>query len=212
VDPRHALLGRQESTPPHRICPRRRHQTLLQLFHQKRWRIRCWETVGRRDLSDSTPVSASRFWTVALEHGAPGPRRFRSAYEGTVEHEIPKQHPLQAMGHRGVASDRPFARVRYQVSVVRGMTETIHPRIIGEVDQTQTPMLDRRAPTNTSIRSLTDGTGTRNPSAGTGNLLQGVRIVDDVQGVTAPREGTGKVFDEHGSSSPGDRVTLDHGS
>jgi crotonobetaine/carnitine-CoA ligase len=155
--------------------------------------------------------SASRFWSVALQHGCTWTSTIPFCMKALLEQEIPKHHKFRLWG--SAISDPPaFAAFGVKIIGWWGMTETITHGIIGEVDQPNTPMSIGRAAAEYSIR-ITDDDGAPTPVGGTGNLLiKGVPGLSLFSEYLHNEKATRESFDGHGYFITGDRVTLlDHG-
>ena len=112
--------------------------------------------------------SASRFWSVALEHDCTWTSTIPFCMKALLEYEIPKNTSS------GCGAPRSTTRNPSPPSASRrsaaGMTETITHGIVGEVDQPNTPMSIGRAAAEMQIR-ITEDDGTPTGVGGTGNLL-----------------------------------------
>jgi crotonobetaine/carnitine-CoA ligase len=151
--------------------------------------------------------SASRFWSVAREHGSTWTSTIPFCMKALLEHEIPKQHTFRLWGS---AVSEPPAFSAFGIKIIGwwGMTETITHGIVGEVDQPNTPMSIGRAATEYSIRIIDDD-GTATAVGGTGNLLiKGVPGLSLFSEYLHNEKATRESFDEHGYFITGDRVTL----
>ncbi len=155
--------------------------------------------------------SASRFWSVALEHGCTWTSTLPFCMKALLEHEIPKNHKFRLWG-TAVNDPPPFAVFGIKMIGWWGMTETITHGIVGEVDQPNTPMSIGRAAAEYAIR-ITDDDGTPTPVGGTGNLsIKGIPGLSLFAEYLHNEKATRESFDEHGYFLTGDRVTLlEHG-
>ena len=155
--------------------------------------------------------SASRFWSVALEHGCTWTSTIPFCMKALLEHEIPKSHKFRLWG-TAVNEPPPFAAFGIKIIGWWGMTETITHGIVGEVDQPNTPMSIGRAAAEYLIR-ITDDDGAPTVVGGTGNLLiKGIPGLSLFAEYLHNEKATRESFDEHGYFITGDRVTLlDHG-
>ncbi|MBI5260437.1 MAG: AMP-binding protein [Bradyrhizobium sp.] len=184
------------------------HQTYLPLFHTN---ALAYSMLGSLWVGATCVVqprfSASRFWSVALEHGCTWTSTIPFCMKALLEREIPKQHKFRLWG---TALCEPPAFAAFGVKIIGwwGMTETITHGIVGEVDQPNTPMSIGRAAPEYSIR-IVDDDGRPVEVGGTGNLL-----IKGIPGLSLFREylhnekATRESFDEHGYFITGDRVTL----
>jgi carnitine-CoA ligase len=155
--------------------------------------------------------SASRFWSVALEHGCTWTSTIPFCMKALLGHEIPKDHRFRLWG-TAVNDPPPFASFGIKIIGWWGMTETITHGIIGEVDQPNTPMSIGRTAAEYEIR-ITDDDGAPTSVGDTGNLLiKGVPGLSLFSEYLHNEKATRESFDEHGYFITGDRVTLlDHG-
>jgi crotonobetaine/carnitine-CoA ligase len=151
--------------------------------------------------------SASRFWSVALEHGCTWTSTIPFCMKALLEHEIPKRHKFRLWG-TAVCEPPAFSAFRIKIIGWWGMTETITHGIVGEVDQPNTPMSIGRAAPEYSLRIIDDD-GAPTSVGGTGNLLiKGVPGLSLFQEYLHNEKATRESFDEHGYFITGDRVTL----
>jgi crotonobetaine/carnitine-CoA ligase len=151
--------------------------------------------------------SASRFWSVALEHGCTWTSTIPFCMKALLEHEIPKQHKFRLWG---TAVNEPAASAAFGVKIIGwwGMTETITHGIVGEIDQPNIPMSIGRAATEYTIR-ITDDDGRPTEVGDTGNLsIKGVPGLSLFVEYLHNEKATSESFDEHGYFLTGDRVTL----
>jgi crotonobetaine/carnitine-CoA ligase len=184
------------------------HQTYLPLFHTNALAYSMLATLWVGASCAIQPrFSASRFWSVALEHGCTWMSTIPFCMKALLEHEIPKQHKFRLWG-TAVCEPAPFAAFGIKIIGWWGMTETITHGIVGEVDQPNTPMSIGRAAAEYAIR-ITDDDGTATPVGGTGNLLiKGIPGLSLFQEYLHNEQATRESFDEHGYFITGDRVTL----
>jgi carnitine-CoA ligase len=184
------------------------HQTYLPLFHTNALAYSMLATLWVGATGVIQPrFSASRFWSVALEHGCTWTSTIPFCMKALLEHEIPKQHKFRLWGS---AINEPAAFAAFGVKIIGwwGMTETITHGIVGEVDQPNTPMSIGRAATEYSIRIIDDD-GRPAEVGGTGNLLiKGVPGLSLFKEYLHNEKATREGFDEHGYFITGDRVTL----
>src|ERR1700730_11664285 len=188
------------------------HQTYLPLFHTNALAYSMLASlwVGATCVIEPR-FSASRFWSVALEHGCTWTSTIPFCMKALLEHDIPKQHEFRLWG-TAVCDPPAFAAFGIKMIGWWGMTETITHGILGEGDQPNTPMSIGRAAAEYSLR-ITDDDGAPTSVGGTGNLLikgiPGLSLFKEyLHNEKATREG----FDGHGYFMTGDRVTLlDHG-
>jgi crotonobetaine/carnitine-CoA ligase len=151
--------------------------------------------------------SASRFWSVALEHGCTWISTIPFCMKALLEHEIPRNHKFRLWG---TAVNEPAAFAAFGVKIIGwwGMTETITHGIVGEVDQPNIPMSIGRAATEYAIR-ITDDEGRPTEVGDTGNLsIKGVPGLSLFAEYLHNEKATRESFDEHGYFLTGDRVTL----
>jgi crotonobetaine/carnitine-CoA ligase len=188
------------------------HQTYLPLFHTNAlaYSMLACLWVGATCVIQPR-FSASRFWSVALEHGCTWTSTIPFCMKALLEHEIPKDHKFRLWG-TAVNDPPPFAAFGIKIIGWWGMTETITHGIIGEVDQPNTSMSIGRAAAEYEIR-ITDDDGAPTSVGDTGNLLiKGVPGLSLFAEYLHNEKATRDSFDEHGYFITGDRVTLlDHG-
>ncbi|MDE2379481.1 AMP-binding protein [Bradyrhizobium sp.] len=184
------------------------HQTYLPLFHTNALAYSMLATLWVGGSCVIQPrFSASRFWSVALEHGATWTSTIPFCMKALLEHEIPKHHKFRLWG-TAVNEPPPFAVFGIKTIGWWGMTETITHGIVGEVDQPNTPMSIGRAAPEYAIRIVEDD-GTPTGVGGTGNLLiKGVPGLSLFAEYLHNEKATRESFDEHGYFITGDRVTL----
>jgi crotonobetaine/carnitine-CoA ligase len=184
------------------------HQTYLPLFHTN---ALAYSMLASLWVGASCVIqprfSASRFWSVALEHGSTWTSTIPFCMKALLEHEIPKHHRFRIWG-TAVNDPPPFAAFGVKIIGWWGMTETITHGIVGEIDQPNTPMSIGRAATEYSIR-ITDDDGTPTQVGDTGNLLiKGIPGLSLFSEYLHNEKATRESFDEHGFFITGDRVTL----
>ena len=184
------------------------HQTYLPLFHTNALAYSMLASlwVGASCIIQPR-FSASRFWPVALEHGATWTSTIPFCMKALLEHEIPKQHKFRLWG-TAVNEPPPFAAFGVKIIGWWGMTETITHGIIGEVDQPNIPMSIGRAAPEYAIR-ITDDDGAPTEVGDTGNLLiKGIPGLSLFAEYLHNEKATRESFDEHGYFLTGDRVTM----
>lgn len=184
------------------------HQTYLPLFHTNALAYSMLATLWVGATCVIQPrFSASRFWSVALEHGCTWTSTIPFCMKALLEHEIPKTHKFRLWG-TAVNEPPPFAVFGVKIIGWWGMTETITHGIVGEVDQPNTPMSIGRAAPEYAIRIVNDD-GSPTEVGGTGNLLiKGVPGLSLFAEYLHNEKATRESFDEHGYFITGDRVTL----
>ena len=188
------------------------HQTYLPLFHTN---ALAYSMLASLWVGASCVIqprfSASRFWSVALEHGCTWTSTLPFCMKALLEHEIPEHHKFRLWG-TAVCEPAAFAAFGIKMIGWWGMTETITHGIVGEVDQPNTPMSIGRAAAEYAIR-ITEDDGTATPVGGTGNLsIKGIPGLSLFAEYLHNEKATRESFDEHGYFLTGDRVTLlDHG-
>jgi carnitine-CoA ligase len=184
------------------------HQTYLPLFHTNALAYSMLASLWVGATCVIQPrFSASRFWSVALEHGCTWTSTIPFCMKALLEHEIPKQHKFRLWG---TAVNEPAAFAAFGVKIIGwwGMTETITHGIVGEVDQPNIPMSIGRAATEYAIR-ITDDDGRPTEVGDTGNLsIKGVPGLSLFAEYLHNEKATSESFDEHGYFLTGDRVTL----
>jgi crotonobetaine/carnitine-CoA ligase len=184
------------------------HQTYLPLFHTN---ALAYSMLGSLWVGASCVIqprfSASRFWSVALEHGCTWTSTIPFCMKALLEQEIPTTHKFRLWG-TAICEPPAFARFGIKIIGWWGMTETITHGIIGEVDQPNVPMSIGRAATEYTIR-ITDDDGAPTEVGGTGNLsIKGVPGLSLFKEYLHNETATRDSFDEHGFFVTGDRVTL----
>ncbi len=188
------------------------HQTYLPLFHTNALAYSMLATlwVGASCIIQPR-FSASRFWPVALAHGATWTSTIPFCMKALLEHEIPKNHKFRLWG-TAINEPPPFAAFGVKMIGWWGMTETITHGIIGEVDQPNIPMSIGRAAPEYVIR-ITDDDGSPTKLGDTGNLsIKGIPGLSLFAEYLHNEKATRESFDEHGFFLTGDRVTLlEHG-
>jgi crotonobetaine/carnitine-CoA ligase len=184
------------------------HQTYLPLFHTNALAYSMLASLWVGATCVIQPrFSASRFWSVALEHGCSWTSTIPFCMKALLEREIPKQHKFRLWG-TAVCEPPPFAAFGVKIIGWWGMTETITHGIVGELDQPNTPMSIGRAAAEYAIR-ITDDDGAPTPVGGTGNLLiRGIPGLSLFKEYLHNEKATRESFDEHGYFITGDRVTL----
>jgi crotonobetaine/carnitine-CoA ligase len=184
------------------------HQTYLPLFHTNALAYSMLASlwVGASCIIQPR-FSASRFWPVALEHGATWTSTIPFCIKALLEHEIPKQHKFRLWG-TAVNEPPPFAAFGIKMIGWWGMTETVTHGIIGEVDQPNTPMSIGRAAPEYTIR-ITGDDGAPTKVGDTGNLsIKGIPGLSLFAEYLHSEAATRESFDAHGFFLTGDRVTL----
>jgi carnitine-CoA ligase len=184
------------------------HQTYLPLFHTNALAYSMLASLWVGSTCVIQPrFSASRFWSVALEHGCTWTSTIPFCMKALLEHEIPKRHKFRLWG-TAVCEPPAFSAFGIKIIGWWGMTETITHGIVGEVDQPNTPMSIGRAAPEYSLRIIDDD-GAPTSVGGTGNLLiKGVPGLSLFQEYLHNEKATRESFDEHGYFITGDRVTL----
>jgi carnitine-CoA ligase len=184
------------------------HQTYLPLFHTNALAYSMLASLWVGATCVIQPrFSASRFWKVALAHGATWTSTIPFCMKALLEHEIPKNHKFRLWG-TAVCEPPAFAAFGVKIIGWWGMTETITHGIVGEVDQPNTPMSIGRAAAEYSIR-VTDDDGRPTQIGDTGNLsIKGVPALSLFSEYLHNEKATRESFDEHGFFQTGDRVTL----
>ncbi len=184
------------------------HQTYLPLFHTNALAYSMLASLWVGATCVIQPrFSASRFWSVALEHGCTWTSTIPFCMKALLEHEIPNNHKFRLWG-TAVCDPPAFAGFGVKIIGWWGMTETITHGIVGEVDQPNTPMSIGRAATEYLIR-VTDDDGAPTEVGDTGNLaIMGVPGLSLFKEYLHNETATRDSFDEHGYFITGDRVTL----
>jgi crotonobetaine/carnitine-CoA ligase len=188
------------------------HQTYLPLFHTNALAYSMLASLWVGATCVIQPrFSASRFWSVATEHGCTWTSTIPFCMKALLEHEIPKQHRFRLWG-TAVNDPPPFATFGVKIIGWWGMTETITHGIVGEIDQPNAPMSIGRAAAEYSIR-INDDDGAPTPVGATGNLLiKGVPGLSLFSEYLHNGKATRESFDEYGYFITGDRVMrLDNG-
>jgi crotonobetaine/carnitine-CoA ligase len=188
------------------------HQTYLPLFHTNALAYSMLATLWVGGSCVIQPrFSASRFWSVALEHGCTWTSTIPFCMKALLEHEIPKNHKFRLWG-TAINEPPPFSVFGVKIIGWWGMTETITHGIIGEVDQPNIPMSIGRAAAEYAIR-ITNDDGSPTEVGDTGNLLiKGVPGLSLFAEYLHNEKATRESFDEHGYFITGDRVVrLDNG-
>jgi carnitine-CoA ligase len=184
------------------------HQTYLPLFHTN---ALAYSMLASLWVGASCVIqprfSASRFWSVALEHGCTWTSTIPFCMKALLEHEVPKQHRFRLWG-TAVNDPPPFSAFGIKMIGWWGMTETITHGIVGEVDQPNAPMSIGRAAAEYEIR-ITDDDGAPTQIGGTGNLtIKGIPGLSLFSEYLHNEKATQESFDEHGFFITGDRVSL----
>jgi crotonobetaine/carnitine-CoA ligase len=184
------------------------HQTYLPLFHTN---ALAYSMLASLWVGGSCVIqprfSASRFWSVALEHGCTWTSTIPFCMKALLEHDIPRDHKFRLWG-TAVCEPPAFSVFGIKIIGWWGMTETITHGIVGEVDQPNTPMSIGRAATEYAIR-VTDDDGKPTQVGDTGNLsIRGVPGLSLFKEYLHNEKATRESFDEHGYFLTGDRVTL----
>ena len=121
------------------------HQTYLPLFHTN---ALAYSMLASLWVGGSCVIqprfSASRFWSVALQHGCTWTSTIPFCMKALLEHEIPGNHKFRLWG-TAINDPPPFAAFGIKMIGWWGMTETITHGIVGEVDQPNIPMSIGRA-------------------------------------------------------------------
>ncbi|WP_166300960.1 AMP-binding protein [Bradyrhizobium sp. 2S1] len=184
------------------------HQTYLPLFHTNALAYSMLASLWVGSTCVIQPrFSASRFWPVALEHGATWTSTIPFCMKALLEQEVPRNHKFRLWG---TAVNEPSAFAVFGVKIIGwwGMTETITHGIIGEVDQPNIPMSIGRAAPEYEIR-ITNDDGTPTGVGETGNLLiKGIPGLSLFAEYLHNEKATRESFGEHGYFITGDRVTL----
>jgi crotonobetaine/carnitine-CoA ligase len=188
------------------------HQVYLPLFHTNALAYSMLASLWVGGTCVIQPrFSASRFWSVALEHGATWTSTIPFCMKALLEQEVPKGHKFRLWGS-AICEPPAFAKFGIKIIGWWGMTETITHGIIGEVDQPNRPMAIGRAATEYTIR-ITDDDGRPTEVGGTGNLaIKGVPGLSLFAEYLYNAQATRDSFDADGFFLTGDRVTLqEHG-
>ncbi len=207
-----ALWGAKVNAAHQDLHERDVHQTYLPLFHTNALAYSMLASLWVGATCVIQPrFSASRFWSVALEHGCTWTSTIPFCMKALLEHDIPRQHKFRLWG-TAVCEPPAFAAFGGKVIGWWGMTETITHGIVGEVDQPNTPMAIGRAASEYAIR-ICDDDGTATQVGGTGNLaIKGIPGLSLFKEYLHNDKATRESFDEFGYFLTGDRVTLlDHG-
>jgi crotonobetaine/carnitine-CoA ligase len=184
------------------------HQTYLPLFHTNALAYSMLATLWVGGSCVIQPrFSASRFWSVAKQHGCTWTSTIPFCMKALLEHDVPKDHKFRLWG-TAVCEPPAFAAFGIKIIGWWGMTETITHGIVGEVEQPNAPMSIGRAAAEYSIR-ITDDDGTPTGIGDTGNLaIKGVPGLSLFKEYLYNERATRESFDEHGYFITGDRVTL----
>ncbi len=182
------------------------HQTYLPLFHTNALAYSMLATLWVGATCVIQPrFSASRFWSVAREHGATWTSTIPFCMKALLEQEIPNDHKFRLWG---TAINEPPAFAAFGIKMIGwwGMTETITHGIVGEIDQPNIPMSIGRAAPEYQIR-ITDDDGRPTEVGGTGNLaIKGIPGLSLFAEYLHNEKATRESFDEHGFFLTGDRV------
>ena len=158
-----ALWGAKVNAVHQDLRPGDVHQVYLPLFHTNAlaYSMLAWLWVGGTGVIQPR-FSASRFWSMALEHRCTWTSMVPFCVKALMEHEIPKAS-LPAVGQRDL---RAAADAIFGVKTIGwwGMTETITHGIVGEPDQPNIPLAIGRAAPEYEIR-MVDETAHRRRSA-----------------------------------------------
>ncbi|WP_315784349.1 AMP-binding protein [Bradyrhizobium sp. SZCCHNPS1003] len=183
------------------------HQTYLPLFHTNALAYSMLATLWVGATCVIQPrFSASRFWSVALEHGCTWTSTIPFCMKALLDQEVPKHHKFRLWG---TAMSEPPAFAKFGIKIIGwwGMTETITHGIVGEVDQPNAPMSIGRAAPEYTIR-ITDDDGRPTEVGGTGNLaIKGVPGLSLFAEYLYNEEATRTSYDADGFFLTGDRVT-----
>jgi carnitine-CoA ligase len=184
------------------------HQTYLPLFHTNALAYSMLSSLWVGATCVIQPrFSASRFWSVALEHGCTWTSTIPFCMKALLEQEVPNNHRFRLWG-TAVCAPPAFARFGIKIIGWWGMTETITHGIVGEIDQPNMPLSIGRAAAEYSIR-VTDDDGTPTQIGDTGNLaIKGVPGLSLFKEYLHNKKATRESFDEQGYFLTGDRVTL----
>ncbi|WP_315812145.1 AMP-binding protein [Bradyrhizobium sp. SZCCHNR2028] len=183
------------------------HQTYLPLFHTNALAYSMLATLWVGATCVIQPrFSASRFWSVALEHGCTWTSTIPFCMKALLDQEVPKHHKFRLWG---TAVSEPPAFAKFGIKIIGwwGMTETITHGIVGEVDQPNAPMSIGRAAPEYTIR-ITDDDGRPTEVGATGNLaIKGVPGLSLFAEYLYNEEATRTSYDADGFFLTGDRVT-----
>ena len=204
--------GAPRSTPRIRTCMGDVHQTYLPLFHTNALAYSMLASLWVGATCVIQPrFSASRFWSVAREHGCTWTSTIPFCMKALLEHEIPKNHKFRLWG---TAINDPPAFAAFGIKMIGwwGMTETITHGIVGEVDQPNTPMSIGRAAAEYAIR-VTDDDGAPTAVGDTGNLRsREFPACRCSRNICTTRRRRAKALTSTAIFITGDRVTLlEHG-
>ena len=120
------------------------HQTYLPLFHTNALAYSMLATLWVGATCVIQPrFSASRFWSVAREHGCDLDLDDSVLHEGAARAGDPDAITNSGCGAPRSTSRRPFAAFGIKIIGWWGMTETITHGIVGEVDQPNIADVDR---------------------------------------------------------------------
>ena len=184
------------------------HQTYLPLFHTNALAYSMLATLWVGATCVIQPrFSASRFWSVALEHNCTWTSTIPFCMKALLEHEIPEGSQIPALGHRGIRA-AAVCRVRHQDDRLVGHDRDHHPRHCRRGRPAQYADVDR--PRRAGISDPHHrGRRHADPVGGTGNLLiKGIPGLSLFAEYLHNEKATRESFDEHGYFITGDRVTL----
>ncbi|MGJ4949569.1 AMP-binding protein [Bradyrhizobium sp. HKCCYLS20291] len=183
------------------------HQTYLPLFHTNALAYSMLASLWVGATCVIQPrFSASRFWSVAREHGCTWTSTIPFCMKALLDQEVPADHKFRLWG---TALSEPTAFAKFGIKIIGwwGMTETITHGIVGEIDQPNTPMSIGRAAPEYTIR-ITDDDGRPTAVGDTGNLaIKGVPGLSLFAEYLYNAEATRTSFDADGFFLTGDRVT-----
>ncbi|MGJ4926360.1 AMP-binding protein [Bradyrhizobium sp. HKCCYLS2038] len=183
------------------------HQTYLPLFHTNALAYSMLASLWVGATCVIQPrFSASRFWSVAREHGCSWTSTIPFCMKALLDQEVPADHKFRLWG---TALSEPPAFAKFGIKIIGwwGMTETITHGIVGEIDQPNTPMSIGRAAPEYTIR-ITDDDGRPTAVGDTGNLaIKGVPGLSLFAEYLYNAEATRTSFDADGFFLTGDRVT-----
>src|ERR1700722_15497013 len=144
------------------------HQTYLPLFHTNALAYSMLASLWVGATCVIQPrFSASRFWSVALQHGCTWTSTIPFCMKALLEHEIPERHQFRLWG-TAVCEPPAFAAFGIKMIGWWGMTETITHGIVGGADHPNPPFPTGRAAPEYTIR-ITDDDGAPTQPGDTGN-------------------------------------------
>ena len=157
--------GAPRSTPRMRICTQGDvHQTYLPLFHTNALAYSMLATLWVGATCVIQPrFSASRFWSVALEHSCTWTSTIPFCMKALLEHEILKQHKFRLWG-TAVSRAAAVRRLRHQDDRLVGHDRNHHPRHRRRGRPAQHADVDRPRRTP-NIRSASSTTTARRPAS-----------------------------------------------